>query len=218
MRNDCIAMAPSMVRIGFVFISFKEKLLLSTFNKGEKSLSKLLSLIDFLETLLFFILRSSFAFGIDLQTYSWKPQTWQNCSIIPCFQRGWNFDLLISVSFLFAFCLFPKMLGLENYGKCLEAILETKPIFKSPEAMFRRPNLLFMFQKKKKSGAQQFTYPYETFSKKIPVALRAYFLAFDHELNGEVVSGLPLLLENIVLSSVRRVTGDDSLEILLVFL
>ena len=66
-------------------------------------------------------------------------------------------------------------------------------------------------------SAQRFTYPYETFSKKIVVAYGADFLAF--ELNGEVVSGLPghRSLENLVLSWVRRVGGEDCLEMLLVF-
>ena len=60
--------------------------------------------------------------------------------------------------------------------------------------------------------------PYETFSKKIAVAYGADLLAF--ELNGQVVSGRPghHSLEKLVLSWVRRVVGDDCLEILLVFI
>ena len=66
-------------------------------------------------------------------------------------------------------------------------------------------------------SAQRFNTPDETFSKKVlwPTVLISWHL----KLKKEVVSGLPghHSLENLVLSGVRRVVGDDCLEILLVF-
>ena len=65
---------------------------------------------------------------------------------------------------------------------------------------------------------QRFTHPLWNVFKKTTVAYGADLLA--SELNGEVVWGLPghYSLENLVLSWVRRVVGDDCLEILLMFL